>query len=73
MLMGDKLRTFQDAVKMCAVREAIFRNNKPSLKYCKNHSLTLEDRVPLEDQLESDWRIYDPRDDDDCSLFMFND
>ena len=73
MLMGDKLRTFENAVHNCAVREAIFRNSKPSIRYYKNHTLTLEERVPLEDQKANDWRIYDPRDDDDGSLFMFND
>ena len=73
MLMGDKLRSFENAVECCAVREAIFRNSNPSVKYYKNNQLTLHERVPLEDQMENDWRIYDPRDDDDCSLFMFND
>jgi hypothetical protein len=45
----------------------------PGIKYYKNHSVTLLARIPIEDQSALDWEEYDPRDDDDCSLFMFND
>ena len=41
--------------------------------YWKNDFTSLEERVPIEDQRYDDWEEYDPRDDDDSSLFMFND
>jgi hypothetical protein len=69
----EKLRSFENAVSMCAVREAIYRDSNKEVRYYKNHPDKLEYRVPVEDQKAFDWRIYDPRDDDDCSLFMFND
>jgi hypothetical protein len=30
-------------------------------------------RVPPEDKLAEDWEEHDPRDSDNCSLFMMND
>lgn len=71
--MAELLRTFQNAVDCCAVREAIYRNDNPGARYYKNHPIPLKNRVPIEDQTATDWRIYDPRDDDGGSLFMFND
>ena len=68
-----KLRSFKNAVSFCAVREAIYRDSNPAKRYYKNHTLTLEERVSVKDQQANDWRIYDPRDDDEGSLFMFND
>ena len=41
--------------------------------YGRNHNIPLHDRVPVEDQKHDDWEEYDPRDDDDGSLFSFND
>jgi len=69
----EKLRTFENAIEWCAVREAIYRNSQPEKRYYKNHSVSLEKRVPLKDQKANDWRVHDPRDDDGTSLFMFND
>ena len=63
---------YQDAKSRCHVRSAIFRESK-GVKYWKNHPIPLDKRVPAEDQAATDWREYDPRDDDDTSLFMFND
>jgi len=37
-------------------------------RYPKNHFISLEERVPLEDQYYDDWEEYDPRDDD--SFYM---
>ena len=64
---------FKKAVTTCHVRSAIYRTIDPTKRYYKNHTIKLEDRVPIEDQKYNDWEEYDPRDDDDCSLFMFND
>lgn len=63
---------YQKAKEWCHVRSAIYRKSK-GVKYWKNHSVKLDDRVPEQDKLANDWEEYDPRDDDDCSLFMFND
>jgi hypothetical protein len=67
---------FIDAVNSCPVRGAIYRKTRemrPRKRFWKNHIEPIEDRVPAEDQLAEDWEVYDPRDDDDCSLFGFND
>ena len=61
------------AIDICHVRSAIFRKAKPDLRYYKNHSVPFKTRIPIADQLAVDWEEYDPRDDDDSSLFMFND
>ena len=63
---------YQDAKSMCHVRSAIFRQSK-RVRYWKNHPVPLDERVPVEDQSATDWQEYDPRDDDNTSLFMFND
>ena len=62
---------FEDAVNACPVRGAIHRPN--GIRYWKNHPKLLVEQVPAEDQKSSDWSIHDPRDDDDSSLFMYND
>jgi hypothetical protein len=41
--------------------------------YWKNHEVPLDDRVSREGKAADDWEEYDPRDSDECSLFMFND
>ena len=64
---------FKEAVATCHVRSAIYRTCEPTKKYWKNHTIPIKERVPVADQQENDWQEYDPRDDDDCSLFMFND
>ena len=63
----------KEAINTCHVRSAIFRRAKPRQKYWKNHRTSLEDRIPYEDKSANDWEEYDPRDYDDCSLFIFND
>ena len=42
-------------------------------RYPKNHQVPFIERVPAADQEQDDWEEYDPREDDDGSLFMFND
>lgn len=63
----------EEAISWCHVRSAVRRKSKPELKYWKNHTIPIIDRVPDADKSADDWEEYDPRDDDDCSLFMFND
>jgi len=64
--------TYEQAKLGCAVREAIFRKSI-GVRYYKNHPISLDGRVPVGDKAATDWEIYDPRDDDNCSLFMYND
>jgi hypothetical protein len=49
------------------------RESNPKVKYAKNHPIKIIDRVPPEDRDATDWVEWDPRDHDNCSLFMFND
>ena len=63
--------TFEDAVQSCPVRGAIYLPD--GKRYFKNYPQTLEEQVPKELQKSLGWAIFDPRDEDDCSLFMFND
>jgi len=63
----------EEAIETCHVRSAVFRKSKPDKRYYKNHTVKIIDRVPTEDLLADDWEEYDPRDEDDTSLFMFND
>ena len=63
----------EDAISMCHVRSAVRRESKPTVKYWKNHEIPIIDRVPQSEQNAIDWEEYDPREDDDCSLYMFND
>ena len=63
---------YEKAKSQCHVRSAIYRESK-KIRYWKNHRVSLDVRVPEEDKLADDWKEYDPRDDDDCSLFMYND
>lgn len=65
-------KTYEEAKRSCHVRSAIFRESK-GVRYWKNALPPLDERVPEEDKAADDWREYDPREDDDCSLFMFND
>ena len=64
---------YEDAKTSCHVRSAIFRTSEPTLKYWKNHTVPLDERVPDKLKAETNWEEYDPRDNDNCSLFMFND
>ena len=62
-----------NAIDKCHVRSAVYRKSKPDIKYWKNHTERIVIRVPEQDQMAVDWEEYDPRDQDDTSLFMFND
>ena len=63
---------YEDAKSRCHVRSAIYRQSVGK-RYWKNHQVPLDERVPDSDKQATDWEEYDPRDDDDTSLFMFND
>ena len=63
---------YQTAKSTCHVRSAIYRTSQKK-RYWKNHSVSLDERVPDSDKSANDWEEYDPRDSDDGSLFMFND
>jgi hypothetical protein len=63
---------YEEAKFICHVRSAIYRKSK-GFKYFKNHPISLDDRISKEDKAADDWFEYDPREEDDCSLFMFND
>ena len=69
----DARRLYKVVRDRCHVRSAIYRLSNPSVKYWKNMRVCLDDRVPDKDKQATDWAEYDPRDDDDGSLFMFND
>lgn len=64
---------FKNAVETCHVRSAIYRAESPNIRYWKNNKLSLYEQVPIGDQNMSDWEEYDPRDNDESTLFMFND
>lgn len=62
---------YEHAKECCHVRSAIYRESV-GIRYWKNAEPSL-DRVPEIGKLADDWKEFDPREDDDCSLFMFND
>ena len=64
--------TYEEAKNKCHVRSAIYRKSD-GVMYWKNHEVPLDDRVSREGKAADDWEEYDPRDSDECSLFMFND
>lgn len=61
------------AIELCHVRSAVYRKGKPKVKYWKNNPIPIIKRVSFLDKFRRDWKEYDPRDDDNGSLFMFND
>lgn len=61
------------AIDSCHVRSAVRRKSRPDVKYWKNHQVPIINRVPAVDSQADDWEEYDPREDDNCSLFMYND
>jgi hypothetical protein len=69
---GGEMNIYK-AIDSCHVRSAIYRQINPKLRYYKNHTVPLLERIPDRDKTATDWEEYDPRDDDDCSMFMFND
>lgn len=54
--------TYEEAKTLCHVRSAIYRTSKPTVKYWKNHSVSLDNRVSDEDKAATDWKEHDPRD-----------
>lgn len=63
--------TYVEAKFHCAVRSAIFRKSKGT-RYWKNHHTPLDDRVPDEDKLATDWEEYDPRENGPAYLMLDN-
>ena len=55
--------TYQEAKSRCHVRSAIYRLSAPSVRYWKNHTLSLDERVPDADKAATDWAEFDPRED----------
>lgn len=53
--------TYEDAKLSCHVRSAIYREAHPAIRYWKNHSTPLDDRVPDDWKAATDWEEYDPR------------
>lgn len=64
---------FREVCSKCHSRAAIYRKSDPEIRYWKNHNIPLQFRVPQKDQDAVDWMEFDPRDDDNGSLFSFND
>lgn len=64
---------YEECKRLIHVRSAMYRKANPSQKYWKNDWVPLDERVPDDEKRHSDWMEYDPRDDDECSLFMSND
>jgi len=62
-----------EAIEWCHVRSAVRRTSYPKVKFWKNHTESIISRVPKEWINANDWEEYDPRDNDDCSLYMYND
>lgn len=60
---------YEDAKIICHVRSAIRRKSNPDIKYWKNHTESLDSRVPDKDKLANDWEEYDPREHEECSSF----
>ncbi len=58
----------QKAIGNCHVRSAIYRESKPEKKYFKNNPIDIIDRIPEIDKKADDWKEWDPRDYDNCSL-----
>ena len=50
---------FKEARMCCHVRNAIYRESNPTVKYSKNHEIPLGVRVPIADQQADDWLEYD--------------
>jgi hypothetical protein len=61
--------TYEEAKSICHVRSAIRRSSKPDAKYWKNHTETLDLRVPDKEKCFDDWEEYDPRDHAECSRY----
>ena len=53
-----------EAIVKCHVRSAVYRESNPSIKYWKNDRQTIFERVPKSDRKATDWKEYDPADED---------
>jgi len=62
-------KNYLKAKERCHVRSAIRRKSKPEIKYWKNHTESLDSRIPDEDKFANDWEEYDPREHEECSAF----
>lgn len=62
-----------EAISRCHVRSAIYMESIPKARFWKNHTIPLKEQIPEEFHSATDWKEYDPREDEDCSLFMYND
>jgi len=60
---------YEDAKRRCHVRSAIRRTSCPDVKYWKNHTVPLDERVPDSDKAAIDWEEFDPREHDECPEF----
>lgn len=60
---------YQSAKSICHVRSAIRRTSKPDKKYWKNHTESLDSRIPDDDKVANDWEEYDPREQPECSAY----
>lgn len=60
----DNKQTLERAIRRCHVRDFVYRKSNPDVKYAKNHPNSFEDRIPYHDQIEEDWCVYDPRDEE---------
>ena len=67
--MNYRAMSYEDAKSCCHVRSAIVRRGNPGVKYWKNHTVPLDDRVPALDKAEFDWYEYDPRENADSSRY----
>lgn len=56
--------TYREAYTKCHARSAIYRTSQPATKFWKNHSKALDDRVPDDWKVATDWAEYDPADAD---------
>ena len=56
-------------VEICHVRSAIYRKSNPNKLYWKNHFISLEKRIHFWDKFANDWEEYDPRDNDNTSIY----
>lgn len=52
--------TFEQACRLCLVRGYVARDSLPGIHIWKNHTIPMQDRIPVELQTGTDWETYDP-------------
>jgi hypothetical protein len=52
--------TYEDAKFRCHVRSAIYSASNPALRFWKNHPVSLDERIPDELKVRTDWAEFDP-------------